>query len=396
MADLVRDHDIVLTDSDYYTANEVDDSIPSSDSSDEETVREPNRLTGHIPIQPQPTEMPSRGGSKPRMCVVCGVRPQYNNGVKSYPTCGLSCAAKLDRSRSGKGSGSDNLCVVCHTRPKYSRGGKSYPTCGLTCAAKLNPPNPRGGTAEITVIKDPNSSTATNFTRNAGGRAETERARHARAPATTIVAIIQVLQCRFRETTPRVLCAGRRRGGGAPIFAGAAVLMRPNTARRCSWKLPADILRSKRNSWKSGGTPCPEVKKVYKIVQRPMYATNYKTYQHLPIVRSRVGNELRRWHGTKRECTIGNGGNATPCTSRTCSLCYILRSTVDAAQYPGGLIHSSSTSDKSDQYSDSPNQYPSKAMLLTKVAAGKSAQLSRSQLSQGVPAGYNSVGTRFR
>lgn len=70
MADLVRDHDIVLTDSDYYTANEVDDSIPSSDSSDEETVREPNRLTGHIPIQPQPTEMPSRGGSKPRMCVV--------------------------------------------------------------------------------------------------------------------------------------------------------------------------------------------------------------------------------------------------------------------------------------------------------------------------------------
>lgn len=393
MADLVRDHDIVLTDSDYYTANEVDDSIPSSDSSDEETVREPNRLTGHIPIQPQPTEMPSRGGSKPRMCVVCGVRPQYNNGVKSYPTCGLSCAAKLDRGRSGKGSGSDNLCVVCHTRPKYSRGGKSYPTCGLTCAAKLNPPNPRGGTAEMCDYchKRPKFFDGHKLYPQCG-RTCRDRARAARSrsgnnnrsnnPGASMPVPGNNSSCLMCWKAPR---------RGSSHFCGRSCANAAEHRAPLLLEAPCghitfqEVANKFKNSWKSGGTPCPEVKKVYKIVQRPMYATNYKTYQ------SRVGNELRRWHGTKRECTIGNGGNATPCTSRTCSLCYILRSTVDAAQYPGGLIHSSSTSDKSDQYSDSPNQYPSKAMLLTKVAAGKSAQLSRSQLSQGVPAGYNSV-----
>ena len=27
---------------------------------------------------------------------------------------------------------------VCNVRPRYQRGGKAYPTCGLTCAARLH------------------------------------------------------------------------------------------------------------------------------------------------------------------------------------------------------------------------------------------------------------------
>ena len=33
---------------------------------------------------------------------------------------------------------------VCRKKPRYSRRGKNYPTCGFTCAARLESPSPRG------------------------------------------------------------------------------------------------------------------------------------------------------------------------------------------------------------------------------------------------------------
>ncbi|KAF9475832.1 hypothetical protein BDN70DRAFT_209294 [Pholiota conissans] len=30
------------------------------------------------------------------LCVICGVRPAFNNGRKAYPTCGLTCASHLN------------------------------------------------------------------------------------------------------------------------------------------------------------------------------------------------------------------------------------------------------------------------------------------------------------
>jgi len=82
---------------------------------------------------------------------VCGVMPQFSKRDKHYPTCGLTCAAKLEAT-----GGSTSMCVVsalslsvtdighsfvseqvCGVRPSYSKGGKKYPTCGLSCADKL-------------------------------------------------------------------------------------------------------------------------------------------------------------------------------------------------------------------------------------------------------------------
>jgi len=80
------------------------------------------------------------------MCIVCGVRPQYSHGLKSYPTCGLTCATKLKGSTNkGSGNSSAKMCVVCGVRPMYSKGGKSHSTCGLTCAATLKSPSGSGG-----------------------------------------------------------------------------------------------------------------------------------------------------------------------------------------------------------------------------------------------------------
>jgi hypothetical protein len=42
-----------------------------------------------------------------------------------------------------------------------------------------------------------------------------------------------------------------------------------------------------------------------------------------------AGNENRRWHGTRRECNLGDKGNATFCSSSSCSLCCIVKTSFD-------------------------------------------------------------------
>ncbi|KAH7890559.1 hypothetical protein F5I97DRAFT_1800135 [Phlebopus sp. FC_14] len=156
------------------------------------------------------------------------------------------------------------------------------------------------------------------------------------------------------------------------------------------------IANSFVTSWRRTDAPLPEVKKVYKIIQKPVYATNYDKYRcgvDPNGTRSPGrGNEFRCWHGIVRDCDIGSGGNVVMCSSKACALCQILQSTFDAARYPGG-IHSSITSDTADEHSRSPRQSSSKAMLLVNVAAGRAMKATRNEFraSGGAPRGYDSV-----
>lgn len=66
------------------------------------------------------------------------------------------------------------------------------------------------------------------------------------------------------------------------------------------------------------------------------------------------GNENRRWHGTVRECTIGDEGETELCSDPSCSLCCIMKTTFDLAVSAkktnfrrfGMGIYTSSTSSK--------------------------------------------------
>lgn len=42
-----------------------------------------------------------------------------------------------------------------------------------------------------------------------------------------------------------------------------------------------------------------------------------------------AGNECRRWHGTNRQCKLGDKGETNFCSSTTCSLCSIVKSSYD-------------------------------------------------------------------
>lgn len=113
------------------------------------------------------------------------------------------------------------------------------------------------------------------------------------------------------------------------------------------------------------------------------------------------GNEQRRWHGTKRVCNLGEAGNTTLCTDNKCALCCIIRESFDIKYYKsntkwgrfGAGIYTSSTSSKSNDYSQSLGVSSMKAMLLNKVVVGRGEKLIQDSPNLTAPptAGYDSV-----
>jgi hypothetical protein len=94
-----------------------------------------------------------------------------------------------------------------------------------------------------------------------------------------------------------------------------------------------------KSSWRHG-TSIPAVRHVYKIVGSQTSVAAYAAYRNAVEARGQFvasgrspGNENRRWHGTTRECTLGDKGQAQFCSSPTCSLCSIVKSSFDLSLF---------------------------------------------------------------
>jgi len=131
-----------------------------------------------------------------------------------------------------------------------------------------------------------------------------------------------------------------------------------------------------------------------------------------------AGNQMRRWHGTNKNCNIGDNGRTSLCYSPQCSLCCIMKSSFDMAHSKkktgwgrfGNGIYTSSTSSKfvgssliitivlipiicrSNDYSTNLASSLWKAVLLSYVVVGKCKKFTTDQptLTQP-PAGFDSV-----
>ena len=130
------------------------------------------------------------------------------------------------------------------------------------------------------------------------------------------------------------------------------------------------------------------------------------------------GNLVRRWHGTNRNCNIGDNGQTSLCSSLECALCGIIKTSFDIGRSKkktgwgrfGNGIYTSSTSSKfvgysltitivlisiicrSNDYSTNLVSSPWKAVLLSYVVVGKCKKFTADQptLTQP-PAGFDSV-----
>lgn len=140
---------------------------------------------------------------------------------------------------------------------------------------------------------------------------------------------------------------------------------------------PETVASQFEKSWRSTA-PCPEVRAVYKIVSTKLSLEkyeDYKSYSYPRMFFSRtdwpfrssiearghfvnkgrsLGNENRRWHGTKRQCSLGDKDNTKLCSSTNCPLCCIIRTSYDLSFFGkksgwgrfGCGIYTSSTSSK--------------------------------------------------
>lgn len=162
-----------------------------------------------------------------------------------------------------------------------------------------------------------------------------------------------------------------------------------------------------KKSWRHTDKKRPHVRAVYKIICSKKSNDDYESYRDfIESMRKftsagrTAGNERRRWHGTTRDCPLGDVGNSNLCLSQTCSLCGIIRTSFDMAFFGqktgwgrfGRGIYTSSTSSKSDDYSQ--NKLPSnwKALLLNKVVVGRGHKMIQDEpLRTGPPLGFDST-----
>jgi len=165
-----------------------------------------------------------------------------------------------------------------------------------------------------------------------------------------------------------------------------------------------DVAGQFKTAWKHTTTP-PKVARVYKIILSKKCLQDYEDYRATVEAKSKflkrkkeAGNEKRRWHGTSRQCKIGDDPkNLKPCTSTNCSLCCIIRNSYDikfaAAGMFGRGIYTSATSSKSDTYTrGAVAGSPYKAMFLNRVVVGEGNILTAANNSlTAPPAGFDSV-----
>jgi len=147
----------------------------------------------------------------------------------------------------------------------------------------------------------------------------------------------------------------------------------------------AEVERRFMRAWKGVGA-CPSIKKVFKIIENKSFLQPYDQYK------KRLGNEVFRYHGTSRSCTLGSQGNTRLCPSTTCALCSILRTSfkVNLANPLGGFgagVYTSSAANKAYSYSNGGRG----AIIVTKVVLGTAYEVSAFNEVMSCPRGYNSV-----
>ncbi|KAG1746930.1 hypothetical protein EDB19DRAFT_1688453 [Suillus lakei] len=297
------------------------------------------------------------------MCKFCGIKPKY----PPHQFCGKTCAAQASASR--------DLCEYCQRAPRYNNGNITHPYCGKTCAKKA-----KNAGLDGVGVTSPDTRACLLCKR----RSQSERFRH--------YCSSQCLQ-EAEQDAPQLL------------------------------EIPShhDDYTNVENqffaSWRHTDKVRPCVRHIYKIVIPSDIDQRYEDYRakvesrgHFAGRRSSngktmtEGNEHRRWHGTKRDCNLGDPGNSDLCSSSSCALCSIIqdgfkvRCSVEAVANQsrferfGCGIYTSSTSSKSNDYIQNLKPSPLKAMLLNHVVVGRGHKLTSNKTDLNhAPDGFDSV-----
>lgn len=335
------------------------------------------------------------------LCDYCHQRPKYADGSKTHLYCGKTCATKAkssggSSSSNGTSSSSNSVnCDYCHVRPKYHDGTQMHAYCSKACANSAKYKK-SGSKSAAGTCQAPGCSNSVHVSSSKGSIGEYCSLAHKSLGENVC------LMCRNAQKMANSPFCSQTCVDDAEAQ-GSMILDVPQG--HSTFKSVADQFKS---SWRHA-TPCPPVKHVYKIMGAKASIAAYNAYRDAVEARGQFvaagrspGNENRRWHGTTRECTLGDKGRTQFCSSSTCSLCCIVRSSYDLSLFGkktgwgrfGKGIYTSSTSSKSNDYSRNASSCNSslKAILLNKVAVGRGCKMLHDSTSMTAPpSGYDSV-----
>jgi len=178
---------------------------------------------------------------------------------------------------------------------------------------------------------------------------------------------------------------------GAPIIVEV-----PNTS-----PIHQDVVQQFINQWMHP-TQVPNVLKLWKVYADQSVVDRFSDYQR-GVEHSRGipgGNTRRRFHGTIRECYLGDTSDENAlCRLSNCNLCRIIQSSFQLARAGqrtnfgrfGAGIYTSATSSKANDYSAG-SASPNKAMLLNDVVMGRVTKLTRTDTTLTQPPyGFDAV-----
>ncbi|KAF9790497.1 hypothetical protein BJ322DRAFT_393641 [Thelephora terrestris] len=342
-------------------------------------------------------------------------------------------------------------CDHCKIRPRYTDGDVVHPYCGKGCASLAKGKQPATGNASTPTSPPLSRSITTNTDEttpgaspnvlrfNGSGFANPPRnsiilnnwtPRHNRASVQqpdTLIPFCWVPECFNRVYVGKNGATGHycskahmKLGTYGCICCRKAPVIDPiSFCQSCSdevfymapliVEVPTDherytsVASQFKKKWQHNNN-CPEVRAIYKIVSTIESLENFEQYLNLVEAKGNFmaqgktrGNENRRWHGTTRNCNIGDKGETDFCQDSSCSLCSIMKSSFDLSFSMGtgmfgGGIYTSSTTSKSDHFSRNVRASEWKAMLLNKVVVGKGYRMTAGDTTMmSPPDGYDSV-----
>ncbi|KIO27719.1 hypothetical protein M407DRAFT_23033 [Tulasnella calospora MUT 4182] len=173
----------------------------------------------------------------------------------------------------------------------------------------------------------------------------------------------------------------------------------------CSDSIEHDkISRLFENGWKHPEKRLPKIKRILVVSLPDHLNESYQEYKDLLQRRSGLSglNEQLVFHGTSRHCALGEGVEpSTTCEEIGCSLCCILKtsfllskagSTGRSFKRFGPGIYTSNVSSKAHDYANSQGYSNNKAIIVAKVALGKSKVYTKTTKYLMVPPrGYDSI-----
>ncbi|PBK75917.1 ADP-ribosylation [Armillaria solidipes] len=296
------------------------------------------------------------------LCEGCHKKPKRAN----YDYCSKTCGVR-------------DLCEFCHKRRKFVDGAKKHPYCGRSCADSAM--------AATNSSSTPNSTTLSSTTNQTHSKPKTDCLRCHKVPKLSDSPFCgQVCEDAVGRNAPTII------------------------------DVPHDhsMFKNVQHQFQLGwrhSTRCPTVRKIYKIILRSDISQKYQQYRD-DVEKAgnfkadpnlTAGNEKRRWHGTRKDCSLGdpNSTQGTAlCNAPSCSLCNIIRESFNISQWGkntgwgrfGKGIYTSATTSKANDYIHNTGHSDYRAVLLNNVVVGKGRKLRQDDptLTQA-PAGFDSV-----